>query len=125
MALELVRYTFAGGLASVVDLGLLVVLTRYGGLYYLHATTIAFCFGLITSYLLSISWVFHERKFQNTFCEVGLFTLIGGLGLLCNGVCMWFLTEYAHLYYLSSKMVSALCVFLGNFLAKKYLLFHR
>ena len=40
-------------------------------------------------------------------------------------VCMWFLTEYAHLHYLYSKMVAALCVFLWNFLAKKYVLFHR
>jgi len=35
------------------------------------------------------------------------------------------LTEYAHLHYLCSKMVAALFVFLWNFLAKKFLLFHR
>ena len=45
--------------------------------------------------------------------------------LLGNGVCMWLLTEYAHLHYLYSKLVSALFVFLWNFLAKKYVLFHR
>jgi putative flippase GtrA len=120
-----VRYTVVGGLASIVDVGMLLVLTRGGGVYYLHAAAIAFCFGLITSYMLSIAWVFHERKFHNPFVELGLFTLIGGIGLLCNGVCMWFFTEYAHLHYLFSKMVSALFVFLWNFLAKKWLLFHR
>ena len=125
ISLELVRYTVVGGLASIVDVGMLVVLIRYIGVYYLHAAAIAFCFGLLTSYMLSIAWVFHERKFQNPFVELGLFTLIGGIGLLGNGVCMWFLTEYAHLHYLFSKMVSALFVFLWNFLAKKYVLFHR
>jgi putative flippase GtrA len=125
ISLELVRYTVVGGLASIVDVGMLVVLIRYMGVYYLHAAAIAFCFGLLTSYMLSIAWVFHERKFQNPFVELGLFTLIGGIGLLGNGVCMWFLTEYAHLHYLFSKMVSALFVFLWNFLAKKYVLFHR
>jgi putative flippase GtrA len=93
--------------------------------YYLHAATIAFGFGLLTSYLLSIGWVFHARTWQNSWVEVGLFTLIGGMGLLWCGVCMWFLTEYAHLHYLCSKMVSALVVFLWNFLAKKWWLFHR
>jgi putative flippase GtrA len=38
---------------------------------------------------------------------------------------MWVLTEYAHLHYLGSKMVSALVVFCWNFVAKKWVLFHR
>jgi putative flippase GtrA len=125
LARELVRYTVAGGLASLVDMGLLVGLTSGLGVYYLHAATLAFGFGLLTSYLCSIAWVFQERKFHNTFVELGLFTLIGGIGLLWCGVCMWFLTEYAHLHYLCSKMVSALVVFVWNFMAKKWVLFHR
>jgi putative flippase GtrA len=125
LAYELVRYTVAGGLASLVDVGMLVVLTSGVGVYYLHAAAIAFGVGLLTSYLLSIAWVFQERRFQNPCVELGLFTLIGGLGLLWCGGCMWFLTEYAHLHYLCSKMGAALVVFLWNFLAKKWLLFHR
>jgi putative flippase GtrA len=125
LARELVRYTVAGGLASIVDVSLLVMLTRSLGVYYLHAAAIAFGVGLLTSYLLSIGWVFQERTWQNPWVEVGLFTCIGGLGLLWCGVCMWLLTEYAHLHYLCAKMVSALVVFLWNFLAKKWVLFHR
>ena len=123
ISLELLRYTFVGGLASIVDIGVLFVLTRFLGVYYLHSATIAFCCGLSISYILSISWVFHERKFKNKVLELGLFTLIGGIGLVCNGVFIWFFTEYAHLHYLLSKMVSALFVFLWNFLAKKFVLF--
>ena len=104
---------------------MLVGLTTVVGVYYLHAATIALCCGLITSYMLSVAWVFHERKWDNPLVELGLFTLIGGIGLLGNGACMWFLTEYAHLHYLCSKMVAALLVFLWNFLAKKFVLFHR
>jgi putative flippase GtrA len=125
LARELVRYAVVGGLASLVDVGLLVGLTSGGGVYYLHATTIAFGCGLLTSYLLSIAWVFQARTWQNPVVEFGLFTLIGGIGLLGNGVCMWFFTEYAHLHYLCSKMVSGLVVFLWNFVAKKWVLFHR
>ena len=125
LALELMRYTVAGGLASLVDVGLLVVLTRGLGVYYLYAAAIAFGVGLFTSYLLSIAWVFQARTWQNPYVELGLFTLIGGIGLLGCGVCMWVLTEYAHLHYLCSKMVSALLVFCWNFVAKKWMLFHR
>jgi putative flippase GtrA len=121
---ELLRYTVVGGLASVVDVGLLVGLTTFGGVYYLHAATLALCCGLLTSYLLSVAWVFQERTWHNPVVEFGLFTLISGVGLMGNGACMWVLTEYAHLHYLCSKMVAALCVFLWNFLAKKCVLFH-
>ena len=106
--------------SEVVTLGLLVGLTSGGGVYYLHAAAIAFGCGLLTSYLLSIAWVFQARTWQNPAVEFGLFTLIGGIGLLGNGVCLWFFTEYAHLHYLCSKMVSGLFVFLWNFVAKKW-----
>jgi putative flippase GtrA len=121
---ELLRYIVVGGLASIVDVGLLVGLTTFGGVYYLHAATIALGCGLLTSYLLSIAWVFQERTWRNPVVEFGLFTLISGVGLMGNGACMWILTEYAHLHYLGSKLVAALCVFLWNFLAKKCVLFH-
>jgi putative flippase GtrA len=120
LALELMRYAVAGGLASLVDVGVLVVLTSSLGVYYLHAAAIAFSAGLLTSYGLSIAWVFQARTWHNPWVELGLFTLIGGIGLLWCGVCMWVLTEYAHLHYLGSKMVSALVVFCWNFVAKKW-----
>ena len=125
LARELVRYAVAGGIASLVDVGVLVVLTSSLGVYYLHAAALAFSMGLLTSYGLSIVWVFQARTWQNPWVELGLFTLIGGLGLLGCSVCMWVLTEYVHLHYLCSKMGAALVVFLWNFVAKKWLLFHR
>jgi putative flippase GtrA len=125
LTLELGRYTVVGALASLVDVGLLVGLTTVVGVYYLHAATIALGCGFLTSYLLSVTWVFQERTWPNPVVEVGLFTLIGGIGLLGNGVCLWLLTEYAHLHYLCAKIVAALVVFAWNFVAKKFVLFHQ
>ena len=93
LARELVRYTVAGGLASLVDVGLLVGLTTFGGVYYLHAATIALGCGLLTSYMLSIAWVFQERTWHNPWVEFGLFTLISGIGLLGNGV--WVVYQFS------------------------------
>ena len=65
LALELGRYTVVGALASLVDVGLLVGLTTWVGVYYLHAATLALGCGLLTSYLLSVAWVFQERTWPN------------------------------------------------------------
>ena len=122
---ELMRYVVVGGCASLVDVGLLVGLTTVGGMYYLHAATLALSGGLLTSYLGSVAWVFQERTWRHPLVESALFTLIGGIGLLGNGVVMWGLTAYAHWHYLCAKMVAALVVFCWNFFAKKYLVFHQ
>ena len=78
LARELVRYAVVGGLASLVDVGLLVGLTSGGGVYYLHAAAIAFGCGLLTSYLLSIAWVFQERTWQIPWWSSGSLRSLAG-----------------------------------------------
>ncbi len=60
------------------------VLTHGMGVYYLHAAALAFGVGLLTSYLLSIGWVFQARTWQNPWVELGFFTSLAGWG--CWGV---------------------------------------
>ena len=38
---------------------------QQSGVYYLHAAALAFCLGLLTSYGLSIAWVFQARTWQH------------------------------------------------------------
>src|SRR4030095_4760067 len=72
LARELMRYAVVGGLASLVDVGLLVGLTSGGGVYYLHAASIAFGCGLLTSYLLSIAWVFQVGRIRARYLTARL-----------------------------------------------------
>jgi hypothetical protein len=68
LARELVRYAVVGGLASLVDVGLLVGLTSGGGVYYLHAAAIAFaqfiavCRAPKLAGILSISSLFRRQS---------------------------------------------------------------
>jgi putative flippase GtrA len=55
LARELVRYAVAGGLVSLVDVGVLVVLTSSLGMYYLHAAALAFSVGLLTRALVQLN----------------------------------------------------------------------
>lgn len=120
---QLFRYACAGGFAFIIDIGVLVILTELLDVYYLFSTVIAYIFATVTTYSLSISWIFRRRSICNKWVEFGTYTLITlmGLGVLTGS--MWVFTEVVGVYYLASKIISTAFVFLWNFSAKKVILF--
>lgn len=121
--IQLFRYTLVGGFAFLVDLGTLYALTEFFHIYYLLSAVFAFILGLTTNYLLSIVWVFSAHTLKSRWMEFLVFTSIGLIGLLLNELFLWFFTEIAGLYYLISKLISALIIYLWNFFIRKYFLF--
>jgi len=84
IVVQLLRYVVVGGLAFVVDFGLLWVLTEYAGLHYLVSATISFIAGLVVNYLLSVVWVFGSSKLQSKWAEFAIYAVIGVIGLGLN-----------------------------------------
>ena len=123
--LQLFRYGFVGGIAFVVDYGTLFLLTNYAGVPYLWSAAIAFILGLVTNYLLSISWVFRRNEAMKSWQEFLLFAIIGIVGLGFNEIIMYLGTDILQLHYMLSKLISTVIVFFWNFLARKYLLFNK
>jgi putative flippase GtrA len=122
---QLVRYTFVGGLAFAVDFGALFVLTRFVGLHYLVSAAIAFGLGLATNYVISVVWVFDQRVMQNRWAEFLVFAGLGVVGLGLNELGMYALTDLVGLHYLGSKVVSTVLTYGWNFASRKLLLFSR
>lgn len=122
---QLIRYTFVGGIAFLVDFGTLYALTEGAGLHYLVSAALSFGLGLLTNYGLSVAWVFQRRRLRSRWAEFGVFGLIGLVGLGFNEVTIWLLTEKLGLHYLMSKIASTVCVYLWNFFARKFALFSK
>jgi len=121
---QLFRYTFVGGFAFVVDFGTLFLLTEIFHIHYLLSAAIAFILGLITNYFLSIKWVFSIRSIENKKIEFLLFSIIGLIGLGLNELLLWIFTDLILIHYLLSKIITAIFVYLWNFIGRKYLLFN-
>lgn len=122
--IQFFRYFFVGCLAFLVDIFLLYCLTEYFNVYYLLSAGISFTTGLITNYLLSILWVFKNRKFDIKV-EFIIFTIIGIVGLIFNELLIFVLTEFFLLFYLLSKILTTFIVFLWNFLARRFILYSK
>ncbi|WP_293667307.1 GtrA family protein [uncultured Parabacteroides sp.] len=124
LLIQLIRYTIVGGLAFIVDFGLLFLLTEYFGLYYILSATCSFLAGLLVNYYISTAWVF-ESTIKSKQLEFTLFSLIGMVGLGLNDLLIWTFTEKFHIYYMLSKLITAILVYLWNFLGRKYLVFSK
>jgi len=122
---QLIRYTFVGGGAFLIDFLTLIFLTEVFHLHYLISAGIAFMLGLAVNYILSVRWVFANRTLKNKYFEFGFFMLIGIVGLGLNELFLWVLTDLMTLYYMISKLITAFIVYFWNFFARKYLLFDK
>lgn len=122
--IQFFRYTLVGGLAFVVDLVLLFVLTEYAHWHYLVSATLSFLAGLLVNYILSTQWIFRSSKIKNKKIEFILFGLIGVIGLGLNNVLLYFFTDLIGLYYMLSKLITAVLVYAWNFLGRRYFLFN-
>lgn len=126
--IQFFRYGIVGGLAFVVDFGLLWILTEYAGLHYLLSATVGFIAGLIVNYLISVRWVFTASAAQRAASpglrriEFICYALIGVVGLGLNSLILWLSTDVLGIYYLGSKLISTVLVFIWNFLARRVLM---
>lgn len=122
--IQIFRYTIVGGFAFVVDFLILFILTEYLKIYYLNAAAISFLIGLLVNYYISINWIFTQRNFNSQLMEFMIYGFIGLIGLGINELFIWLLTEKMALYYLLSKVISTIFVFLWNFFIRKFILFY-
>lgn len=125
LLIQLFRYTFVGGAAFVVDYFLLIALTELCGLDYRISASLSFLVGLLVNYFISKVWVFRTSKFRRKGIEFLFFALIGVVGLLLNTALIWIITEFVGIPYYISKIITAVLVYLYNFLARKYFIFTR
>jgi len=129
---QIVRYGISGGIAFVADFVVLWLLTEFVGWYYLVSAVCGNLVGLIITYLMSVVWVFDQRRLSNHWAEFAGFTLIAGLGMGLTELFMYIFTEYVFIEalfgpnnYLISKLVTAFIVACVNFVLKKTFLFSK
>lgn len=122
---QLIRYALSGGLAFVVDFGLLWLMTTVLGLYYQVGVGCGYLAGLAITYTLSTLWIFDEHRTSNRLVEIVGFALIGLVGMVATHCLMYLLTDLwlGEDYYLVAKLLTTALVTILNFILKKYILF--
>lgn len=122
--LQFVRYVFVGGVATVVDWGVLFALTEFAGLYYMFSAVVAFVAGLITNFLLSKLLVFSGSQARvSPLAEFASYALIGVVGLGITELILMLFSNWLHLHYMLSKVIATAIVLVWNYLARKLIIY--
>ncbi len=115
---QILKFGVVGGVAFLIDYGLLYVLTEFVGIHYLISSVISFTVSLIFNYILSIKWVFDVTKKQ-TAKEITIFVILSVIGLGINQVVMYVGSDLLHIYYMLTKIVATAIVMVWNFVTRK------
>lgn len=122
---QIVRYVISGGIASIADIGIMILLTEILHIEGVISATIGNAVGLIITYLLSIFWIFNERKLKNPLPEFLLFAIIGAGATLFTFLLMSCFVNYLHLHYILAKIMTIVLVSAYSFVVKKRILFRK
>ena len=121
--LQFFRYIFVGGTAFVVDFFFLYFFSDICGIYYLISAVFSFIISVLVNYVMSTRWVFNQDNIDNKVLEFNLFILISTIGLVFTEILLYLFTDVVGLYYLISKIISAIIVLFWNFLARRVMFY--
>lgn len=120
---QLIKSLFVGGVATLVDMGILFVFSKVLGIYYMTGAVIGYIIGLIVNYILSTYWVFNRRSLDNSKLEFTVFAVIAIIGLGLNLLIIWVMHEAFGVDEMIGKVVSTILVYIWNFIARKVVLY--
>ncbi|MFN7684901.1 MAG: GtrA family protein [Oligoflexia bacterium] len=95
--------------ATVVDLGLLVALVEWAGLWYVVATSLGATAGAVTNFWINRSWSFGSTR-SRWEGQALRYALVSGGSLVLNTAGVFGLTEFVGTPYAGSKIVAALVI---------------
>ncbi len=120
---KFIRFSISGGVATLVDISLLYILTEYIGIWYLISSIFSFITGSITHFTISRHWVF--KNFKKTFWHQykSFFAIhLGGLAINITG--LYILVEYFDIYYILAKLLVVVLGVTWTFFANKKFTFN-
>ena len=120
---QLIKFGLVGGIAFLIDYGIMVFLTEVFKVPSLISAAISFTVSVIFNYIASVKWVFDVDKEKNSKTkELVVFILLSIVGLGINELIMWIMDKEFGIYYMISKIVATIVVMCYNFITRKLFL---
>ena len=120
---QLIKFGLVGGIAFLIDYGIMVFLTEVFKIPSLISAAISFTVSVIFNYIASVKWVFDVDKEKNSKTkELAVFILLSVVGLGINELIMWIMDKEFGIYYMISKIVATIVVMCYNFITRKLFL---
>ncbi len=117
---QILKFGVVGGIAFVIDYGILFLLAKVIGLNELISAAISFIVSLTFNYFLSTKWVFDAKK--QTPKEVIIFVLLSVVGLGINEILIYLGTKKLGIDVMIVKLFATAIVMVYNFITRKLII---
>lgn len=117
------RFIVSGGVAAVIDLGVLYLLTAYAGFHYLTSVVIAFIIAFIASFTLQKFWTFRDHSIQNIHQQSIFYFAIALGNFFLNTYLVYVSVEKIHIHYLVAQILVGGMIACLSFVLYKYVIF--
>jgi len=122
---QIIRYIFAGGIATASNIAILFVCVHYFKLWYLTSTIISFCCAVLISYLLQKFFVFKNYLTQNMHTQFLNFFIYNLIMLGVNTLLMYFFVDIINIWYLLAQAMSAIIIACINYIYFNKIIFKK
>lgn len=117
-----IGYILFAGIATLVDVGLLYLLTEKVGLWYLYSAVFAYIAGMITNFSLNKYYNF-KNKSKAVMKQFSVFIGVALIGLGLNQLILYGLVEYLGIHFILAKVCALAVIMFWSFYGHKHLTF--
>lgn len=116
---QILKFGVVGFLCFLIDFGITTGLTNVFGVHYLISKFLGFVISAIVNYILSIKFVFTQKKEMDKKKEFTVFLILSAFGLLINEAVMYACLDgaYVHSELLQAKISRELMVSVSSIIA--------
>jgi putative flippase GtrA len=115
---EMFNYGLIGISNTVILLGLLYVLTKFLRIHYLISSIISFLITNIYSYYTTKHYTFKKKEANSSHGKKFLVISLIMLGI--NSTFLYLFTDFFHINYIFSQIISGFIIYLVSFFLHKY-----
>ena len=119
---QFIKFAISGGIFTIVDFGIYILLTRYFLFFsehYLWANFIAMAFGATGNFILNKNWTFRNKE-KKVFIQYIKFWIVALVGMAVYQYFFYFFVSRLDIYDLLAKAIVAVLVMFIRFILNKY-----
>lgn len=112
---QILKFGIVGLFCFFIDYGVTIILTNVFGVHYLISKFFGFVISAVVNYLLSIKFVFTQKKEMDKGKEFTVFLILSAIGLVINEIVMYICIDgiYAHSSLMQEYISDSLMVSVG------------
>lgn len=116
---QILKFGVVGFICFLIDFGITTGLTNLFGVHYLISKFLGFVISAVANYILSIKFVFTQKKEMDKKKEFTVFLILSAIGLVINEIVMYVCIDgiYAHNGFLQANITDGLMVSISSVIA--------